>query len=124
VEAGLPVPQPGFRVAVAFYPGTWRQLRNPSWKPGIPLSILIGLKDDWTPAEGCVRLAERIHAQGLALDLVTYPNANHGFDAPKVPLHVRTGVNSHTGSATVGTDPDARQDALTHTMTIFHQALD
>jgi dienelactone hydrolase len=117
-------PERNFKVAVAFYPGTWRQLRQPSWRPATPLSIFVGMKDDWTPAEGCLRLGERVHAQGLALEVVTYPGACHGFDAPDVPVHVRTGVNSRSGRATVGTDPAARQDALARVSGILNQALD
>jgi dienelactone hydrolase len=128
VDAGLGLrpsaPERNFQVAVAFYPGTWRQLKQPSWRPAVPLSIFIGMKDDWTPAEGCAKLAERAHAQGEALELVTYPGAWHGFDAPDVPVHVRAGVNSRTGRATVGTDPAARQDALARVTGIFLQVLE
>jgi dienelactone hydrolase len=127
VDAGLglrpPEPERNFRVAVAFYPGSWRQLSQLSWRPAVPLTILIGLHDDWTPAAGCVRLGERVRATGQALEVVTYPGANHGFDAPGVPVHVRTGIDAPGGRATVGTDPEARKDALERVFKIFQRAL-
>jgi len=126
VDAGQPLrpPERGFRAAVAFYPGTWRQLAQPSWRPAMPLTVLVGASDDWTPAEGCVTLGQRARAAGAAMVVVTYPGAFHGFDAPDTPVHVRAGVHSKTGWATVGTNPAARQDALARTFKFLHQALD
>jgi dienelactone hydrolase len=47
------------------------------------------------------------------VELVTYPNAFHGFDAPNSTLHVRRDIaTSATGTATVGTNPEARADAI------------
>ncbi|MDR3672270.1 MAG: dienelactone hydrolase family protein [Holophaga sp.] len=128
VDAGQPfrppAPERNFRVAVAFYPGSWRQLRQPSWRPAMPLTILVGASDDWTPAEGCVTLGQRARAAGAAMEVVTYPGAYHGFDAPGEPVHVRLAVHSKTGRATVGTNPEARQEALARCFKLFHQALD
>src|ERR1043165_6689597 len=41
--------KPDFRSAVAFYPGC-RRLRDTAWSTRLPTLILIGDKDDWTPA--------------------------------------------------------------------------
>jgi hypothetical protein len=51
----------------------------------VPLLILIGDKDDWTPAENCRRLqAGRLHA-ARARRGCHYPSAYHSFDAA-VPI--------------------------------------
>lgn len=45
-----------------------------------PLLILIGGKDTVTPASSCQRLKDAVLTDNL--ELVIYPNAGHGFDAP------------------------------------------
>ncbi len=42
-----------FRVAVAFYPGCTSFTKSHNWRPRIPLTILIGEKDNWTSAASC-----------------------------------------------------------------------
>lgn len=81
---------------------------------GEPVEVmLVGEKDDWTPAGPCVDLAERAKHVGEPVDLVTYPGAFHYFDAPDVPLRVRRNIAStKSGTATIGTDPAARTDAI------------
>ncbi|HXT20772.1 MAG TPA: dienelactone hydrolase family protein, partial [Thermoanaerobaculia bacterium] len=78
----------GFAAAVALYPacgaryGTWRA--SPGGTAGIytpvaPLLILIGEKDDWTPADKCRDLLTRVG--GGPVGLTAYPGAYHSFDA-------------------------------------------
>ncbi len=65
-----------FKAAVAFYPVC-------SVIDGImdiPTLVLIGAIDDWTPAKDCERMMDR--RAGAPVDLVIYPGAYHGFDAP------------------------------------------
>lgn len=103
-----------FRAAVAFYPGCRAPLnRKTGWTTAIPLLILIGEADDWTQAEPCVDLAGRAKGMGAPVDVHVYPGAYHDFDAPNVPLRVRRNVGTTaSGTATVGTDPAARVDAI------------
>jgi dienelactone hydrolase len=52
--------------------------------------ILIGEKDDWTPADDCRRLVEgedeigmsRERGDGPSIRLIVYPGAYHSFDRP------------------------------------------
>ncbi len=109
-----PVLEHDFQLAVAFYPGCRAALRSTGWKARIPLTILIGENDDWTPAASCRSLAERAAKRGDAVEIVVYPGAHHGFDTPGQPLRVRSGLARTTrrdGTATVGTEPAARADA-------------
>jgi len=54
----------------------------------VPALVLIGERDDWTPAPACRKLAAhendvgvtRDASKGTPIDLVVYPNATHGFD--------------------------------------------
>jgi dienelactone hydrolase len=67
-----------FKAAVAFYPvcSVIEGIMD------IPTLILIGASDDWTPARDCERMMERRAGAGAPVDLVIYPGAHHGFDAP------------------------------------------
>jgi dienelactone hydrolase len=100
-----------FRVAIAFYPPCRRLLERRDFAPRAPLTILIGEDDDWSPAAPCVSLAERDGARDT-MSVVTYPGALHDFDAPDMPVHVRRGVRTGSGTATLGTDPAARAAAI------------
>ncbi|MBM3644542.1 MAG: dienelactone hydrolase family protein [Alphaproteobacteria bacterium] len=64
-----------------------------AWYPGCasyfdavnaPTLILIGEADDWTRASLCRAMVESRAGRGAALDLVTYPDAHHGFDWPEL----------------------------------------
>lgn len=120
-EAGAPF----FRTAVAFYPGCTASLRAERWQPLVPLAVLIGAADDWTPAAACESLATRARAQKWPLDLVVYPDAHHGFDAPggrvvlrkDVPNGVRPGDGVH-----VGPEPKAREASRERLLAILKEA--
>jgi len=102
----------GFRAAVAFYPGNCRSLEKPGlWRPYLPMLILLGGSDDWTPPEDCQALADQAKAQHAPVEWKAYPGAYHDFDTPSAPLRERS-VASPTGSAHTGTDPAARDDAV------------
>jgi dienelactone hydrolase len=103
-----------FAAAVAFYPGCSTALRSrPGWRAAMPVLMLLAGKDDWTPAANCVALADKANAAGGMIETVVYPGAYHDFDAPNAKVRVRSDVaTTRTGTATVGTDPAARQDAL------------
>jgi dienelactone hydrolase len=110
-------PQRDFRVAVAFYPSCRRTYPGgPDYRPYAPLLVLIGAKDDWTPAAPCVQWTERAQALGAPMRIKVYPDAHHGFDAPNNPVHYRPEVRNRNKpggccGATVGTEPAARTDA-------------
>jgi dienelactone hydrolase len=120
-----------FAAAIALYPGCgrtvggWHVTRTPdghavatyagAFKPQAPLLILIGERDDWTPAEHCQKLAAAAKEAGQPVEIVVYPGAQHSFDSPLRQrfLPERRNVNSPTGKgATTGGDPQAWADAI------------
>jgi dienelactone hydrolase len=101
-----------FRAAIAFYPGNCRNFARPGlWRPYLPILILMGGADDWTPPEDCAALAEQARAQHAPVEWKLYPGAYHDFDAPSKPLRERS-VATPAGSAHTGTDSEARDDAV------------
>lgn len=110
-----PVPPGLIRAAVALYPGCRRMGQAlPDWAPAAPVLLLLGGMDDWTPARWCQALAARAPDAGAAPVIVhTYPGAWHGFDQPGMPLRLLSGLPLvRGGAAHMGTDPEARADAL------------
>jgi dienelactone hydrolase len=67
-----------FDAAVAFYP------QCSSSNLVVPVLILIGENDDWTPSTHCKRWIEQGSAENLEVRF--YPNAHHGFDITDLTL--------------------------------------
>lgn len=110
-----PAGRPDFARAVAFYPGCRKIVESGAWSTRMPLLILIGTADDWTPAAPCQELAEAARGRGEDVTMVTYPGAYHDFDHPDLPVHVVSGLAftaSGSGTAHTGTDPTARAAAI------------
>lgn len=80
---GLPkmsgVPDDGFRAAVAFYPPCG-YLQKYAQNPRVPLLILIGESDDWTPADECKSAAQLSQQNGQPVTIQTFPGVGHAFD--------------------------------------------
>jgi len=134
----------GFAAAVALYPGCaarygdWRivhhQQGSPvgtaafrgAYKATAPLLILIGEKDDWTPAEPCRRLAAAADHAGYPVTIKTYPGAHHAYDSDRPVRYVgeRVNANSPTGrGATTGGDPSAWADSIAEVTAFFGKYL-
>jgi dienelactone hydrolase len=121
----------GFAAAVALYPTCERDARvwqNDSgvYRPIAPLLILIGEKDDWTPAEPCRRLAEAAAGAGYPVAIKIYPGAHHSFDSPNPVRYVATRINRNAPGgrgATTGGDPAAWADAIREVTAFFDRYL-
>jgi dienelactone hydrolase len=129
----------GFAGGVALYPGCgaaygrWSVTRESgargavtgflgTYEPLAPLLILIGEKDDWTPAEHCRVLAERAAAAGFPVTIKIYPGAYHSFDSAFPPRYIanRNNANKPDGhGATTGGDPIAWADAIAQVKSFF-----
>ena len=67
-----------FKAAVAYYP----LCGVASQQLAVPTIILIGERDDWTPAENCELWMKWRAGIGAPVKLVIYPGAYHAFDVP------------------------------------------
>jgi dienelactone hydrolase len=105
-----------FRAAIAFYPFCPPLLaREPKWKPRQRLLLLMGEADNFTPAAPCKELVAAVAASGgPPIEAHWYPGAYHAFDHPDLAERVLTNVklppDGH--SPTVGSNPEARADAI------------
>jgi dienelactone hydrolase len=130
----------GFAAALALYPGCtarygdWWTARAKgtrlgppvayvgTYRPLAPFLILIGEKDDWTPAEPCRRLVESSRAAGYPADIRIYPGAHHAFDNNR-PLRydpARNNPRSPSGrGATTAGDTAAWADARKQVASFF-----
>jgi dienelactone hydrolase len=76
-----------FAAHVALYPGCGVPYVS-AHLDGSPILMLLGGKDDYTPASNCLAYADELRARGASIQTVVYPNANHGFDSD-APPHFR-----------------------------------
>ncbi len=115
-SCGRPVqlPHGDFRAAVAFYPGSCDERKHKvAWTSPIPLLVLIGASDVWTPLAPCSRLMADAKARGSPVEMQIYPGAYHDFDWPDMPVHESPNYRTADGVVPIlGTDAAARQDAM------------
>jgi dienelactone hydrolase len=111
-------PGSGFVAAVALYP---RCSITPRLKPDVPLLILIGELDDWTPAKDCRPLAS---AQNVTLKI--YPGVHHSFDSSRPERYVAERINPSVAGgrgATTGGSVEAWRDAVREVDAFFARYL-
>jgi len=120
-------PDQDFRVAVAFYPNCPPLVAaKPHWKPRQQMLFLMGDADNFTPPVPCKEMLAREKAEaGPSIDVHFYPDVYHAFDHPNLPMTVRTNVkippDGH--SPTVGSNPEARADAIKRVKAFLAQQL-
>jgi dienelactone hydrolase len=73
-----------FAAHVAFYPGCAVPYVS-ARLDGSPILMLLGGKDDYTPASNCLAYADQLRALGASVRVVVYPDANHAFDSDAPP---------------------------------------
>jgi dienelactone hydrolase len=114
------LPDGDFRAAVAFYPASCDERKlggllgaSPAWSSTIPLLVLVGDGDVWTPAGPCRALLDGARSRGTPAEMHIYPGAFHDFDWPNIPVRERPEFITKSGTVPItGTNPDARADAL------------
>jgi dienelactone hydrolase len=111
-----------FKAAVSFYPGTcserfqskpFTQVEPQSWTTQVPLLLLFGEADTWTPFAPCEAFIAAAKARGNPVELKSYPSAAHAFDAPNLPRRELPAYRVGDGPMPViATDRQARADAF------------
>lgn len=80
---GVTLPEPGFRAAIAFYPGGCFSLVHETVVR--PLLVLLGAADDWTIPKPCADMVSAMRSRGSDATMVLYPGAFHYFDVEGQP---------------------------------------
>ena len=94
--------------AIALYPGCSKFLREPRFKVGVPLMLLVGELDDWTRPQPCEQLAKVGSTETAKISFEQYADSYHGFDGTSA-LQVRNNIgNTRSGTATTAGNPQAR----------------
>src|SRR6266446_24207 len=112
----------GFSAAVALYPRCVADV----YRPLAPVLILIGDKDDWTPAEPCRKLAEASRRAGQPVTIKIYPGAHHSFDSARPERYVAARINPNVPGgrgATTGGNPAAWADSIREVTAFFDRHL-
>ena len=73
---------PHFRAAIAFYPGCVQPLRAKGYQATMPVLILHGELDDWSPFAPYIELTKKLESSRFPPAIIVYPGAYHGFDSP------------------------------------------
>ena len=77
--------------AIALYPSCAASLRNERYAPAVPLLLLVGALDDWTPPRPCEDLARRLASarRQPRSSCVSYADSYHGFDSSTAGAHAQ-----------------------------------
>ena len=103
-----------YAAAVAYYPYCFDYL----YSFDVPVMILIGADDDWTPARLCSAVASRDPDH---VDLTIYPDTHHSFDLPMGGPYV---IEVPPGEFhTVAGNPTARRDSQARMLRFFEAHL-
>jgi dienelactone hydrolase len=90
----------------------------------VPLLVLMGAKDVWTPIAPCRALLDGVIARGNPVEVQVYAGAYHGFDVPNQARRELPEYRTRAGVVPiVGTDPAARADALQRVPAFFARYL-
>jgi dienelactone hydrolase len=126
-----PEERAGFAAAVALYPacgvriGGWYG-NGGVYRPAAPLLILIGEKDDWTPAAPCQRMSEAAQAAGHPVSIKVYLGAHHSFDSDRPERYVASRINPNAPNrrgATTDGNPQAWADSIREVEAFFARHL-
>jgi dienelactone hydrolase len=107
----------GLKAAVAYYPSCASRFDR---EVDVPLLILIGDKDDWTPADRCRQLQAAGFARPDLVEVVYYSNAYHSFDSRSPD---RTVPGTAGKMHRLAYDPAAAPDAEARTRAFFAKYL-
>ena len=107
------LPHGDFRAAVAFYPASCRERAHRlPWTAPLPLLILVGEGDVWTPAGPCHEMVDAAAGRGSDIRIHVYPGAYHDFDWPGMAVRTRPEFRTTAGVVPItGMDRAAREDA-------------
>ena len=73
-------PDNRFAAHLSYYPPCIAQPENLIFSD-VPIHILIGELDNWTPSQSCVDFVKSVQKEGYDIDITVYENSHHSFDS-------------------------------------------
>ena len=123
-----------FSAAVSFYPGScseklqskpFTEVEPASWTTQVPLLTLMGEADTWTLFPPCESFLVAAKARGNPVELKSYPQAVHAFDAPNLSRRELPQYRTGDGPIPViATDREARFDAFVRVLEFLKSHLE
>ena len=110
--------QGSYAALVAYYP--WCEGPR-AFELARPFLVLIGEKDDWTPASRCIAMHSLAEIAAPDMELVVYPDAHHSFDLPMRGPYYVEGMNGRFH--TVQGNHSARRDSQARMLAFFAKHL-
>lgn len=97
----------GVRAAISYYPVCQTPDGRHFFKESkIPLLLLMGEVDNWSPTAACVAKALESQKSGRMVEWMVYPGAHHGFDNTNARSPITDGRNR-----TIQYDQNAADDS-------------
>ena len=90
-----------FRAVASYYPDCGKLLGGVGYVYKSPIIIFVGEKDDWTPPAECIKSKSPGVVTGAEFEVISYPNAYHGFDQPRPMRKVLGYTMAYDREATV-----------------------
>ncbi len=90
-----------FRAIASYYPDCGKLLAGVGYVYKSPIIVFVGQKDDWTPPAECIKSKSPGVVTGAEFEVISYPNAYHGFDQPRPMRKVLGYTMAYDREATV-----------------------
>ena len=90
-----------FRAVASYYPDCGKLLGGVGYVYKSPIIVFVGEKDDWTPPAECIKSKSPGVVTGAEFEVISYPNAYHGFDQPRPMRKVLGYTMAYDREATV-----------------------
>lgn len=90
-----------FRAIASYYPDCGKLLGGVGYVYKSPTIVFVGEKDDWTPPAECIKSKSPGVVTGAEFEVISYPNAYHGFDQPRPMRKVLGYTMAYDREATV-----------------------
>ena len=90
-----------FSAIASYYPDCGKLLGGVGYVYKSPIIVFVGEKDDWTPPAECIKSKSPGVVAGAEFEVISYPNAYHGFDQPRPMRKVLGYTMAYDRGATV-----------------------
>jgi dienelactone hydrolase len=103
-----------FRALAAYYPDCQRLLGGVGYVYKSPTIVFVGERDDWTPPAECIKSKSPGAVTGAEFEVISYPNAHHGFDQERATIKYKGHTLAYSREATVDSRKRLKEFFIKH----------